>query len=112
MAVPCWVTTKNFCLLRVIEGQADGLSMAKSLNSSGAHGKIVARSLNLIGLPMRLKAGTIIDIFTEMEEKQVESFQFLASGEAADVNFAQETDGNQVLEHLTKVYKTAKGGCE
>ena len=36
MAVPCRVTTKNFCPLGVIEGQTDGLPVATSLNPPGA----------------------------------------------------------------------------
>ena len=112
MAVPCRVSTKNFCPLGVIEGQTDGLPVATSLNRPGAHGRVVARCLNLTGQPMKLKAGTTIGTFTGVEEKQVESFQPLTSSEATDIKITQETDGNQVPEHLTGLYEAAKGGCE
>ena len=85
MAVPCRVTTRNFCPLGVIEGQTDGLPVATSLNRPGAHGKVVARCLNVTGHPMRVKAGTTIGTFTGVEEKQVEDFQPQAHREAAAV---------------------------
>ena len=112
MAVPCQVTTKNFCPLEVIKGQTDGLRVAKNLNRPGAHGRVVARCLNLTGRSMKLKAGITIGTLTVVEEKQVESFQPLTSGEAADVNVTQEADGNRVPEHLTGLYEAAKRGCE
>ena len=112
MAVPCRVTTRNFCPLGVIEGQTDGLPVATSLNRPGAHGKVVARCLNVTGQPIRLKAGTTIGTFTGVEERQVEDFQPQALREAAAVKVTQETDVDEVPEHLKGLYEAAKGGCE
>ena len=68
MAVPCRVTTKNFCPLGVIEGQTDGLPVATSLNRPGAQGRVVARCLNLTGQLMKLKAGTTIGTKNQVKE--------------------------------------------
>ena len=112
MTVPCRVTTRNFCPLGVIEGQADGLPIATSLNRPGAHGKVVARCLNLTGQPMRLKAGTTIGTFTGIEEKQVEDFQPPTHSETADIQVTQGIDEDEVPEHLKGLYEAAKSGCK
>ena len=112
MAVPCRVTTKNFCPVRVIEGQADGLPVATSLNRPRVHGKVTARCLNLTNLPMRLKARTAIGTFAGVEEKQLEDFQPLGGCEVADIGVNQETDGNGVPKHLKGLYEADKGDCE
>ena len=109
MTVPCRVTTRNFCPLGVIEGQADGLPIATSLNRPGVHGKMVARCLNLTNQPMTLRAGATIGTFTGVEEAQVEDLQPLAPCEVKDINLTRMAE---VPEHLEELYEAAKGGCK
>ena len=112
MAVPCRVTTRNFCPLGVIEGQKDGLPVAASLNRPGVQGRTVTRCLNLTDQPMRLKAGTTIGTFTGVEEKQVEGLQPLSTEKEETSPVTSMTKGNGVSEHLVKLYEAAKSGCE
>ena len=91
MTVPCRVTTQSFCILEVIEGQANRLPEATSLNRQGVHDKCT---------------------FTGVQERYVEVFQPLTSCEVADVSITHETEGNTAPEHLEEGYKTAKENCE
>ena len=61
---------------------------------------------------MRLKAGTTIDTFTEVEERQVEDLQSQIPCEVTDISATQETEGNKVPEHLEGSYKAAKRGSK
>ena len=112
MAVPCRVTTRNFCPLGVIEGRKDGLPVAASLNRPGVQGRTVTRCLNLTDQPTRLKAGTTIGTFTGVEEKQVEDLQPLTVDKEETSPVTSMTEGNRVPEHLVKLYEAAKSGCE
>lgn len=58
--LPCLVTTRKFCPLGLVEGCAESLPVATSLNQPKSNGQMVARCMNPIEQPLILRAGSTI----------------------------------------------------
>lgn len=56
----CRITAQNFSPLRLVEGHAEGLPIATSVNQPQSKGQMVARYLNPTGQHLTLRAGSTI----------------------------------------------------
>ena len=71
MAVQCRVTTRNYYPLGVIEGEAEGMLLAASLNRPDRAGRVMVRCLNVTNQPLTLAAGITVGTYTGVEGRDV-----------------------------------------
>ena len=103
MTLQCRVTAREYCPVGLIEGKADGLCLATSVNRPDHQGRVMVRCLNPAGQPLQVKAGTTLGIYTSIEEDDINEAEL--PGECP----AQHEAG--LPTHLTSLYTRAKENC-
>ncbi|XP_067944968.1 uncharacterized protein [Watersipora subatra] len=111
ITVPCRVTTKNPCLLELIDSCPGGPLMANSLNRPGLKGGVTARCLNLTNHPYHLRAGSVVGSYTGVEDHQVDD-EPPFSGPGPTLGGVEATPGVKVPAHLKDLYMSAKKNCQ
>lgn len=66
------VTTKNYCIMRLIEGQIEGMPIAASLSTPDHTGQVSIKCMKPTEEPFRLAAGGVVESSTGVEETNVQ----------------------------------------
>ena len=103
MTLQCRVTAKMPCPIGLIEGRTDGLCLATSVNQPDSQGKVMVRCLNLASQPFRVKAGTVVRVYTSITEKDI--------SEAEPLDGSLEQNEADLPPHLVDLYMQAKKNC-
>ena len=103
MTVQCRVTAKMPCPIGLIEGRTDGLCLATSVNQPNSQGKVMVRCLNPANQPSRVKAGTVVGVYTSITEKDI--------SEAEPLDGSLEQNEADLPPHLVDLYMQAKKNC-
>ena len=104
MTLQCRVTARMPCPIGLIEGRTDGLCLATSVNQPDPQGKVMVRCLNPANQPLRVKAGTVVGVYTSIAEKDI--------SEAEPLDGSPVPDEARLPHHLVDLYRQAKGNCD
>lgn len=74
------VTTKNYCLTGLIDGDTDLIPVARCAGSPNDRGRVVIRCMNPTDQPVRLKAGMVVDTYTRVNDADVSEDRQCVSG--------------------------------
>ena len=104
MTLQCRVTAREHCPVGLIEGKADGLCLATSVNRPDHQGRVMVRCLNPANQPLQVKAGTTIGVYTSVDEGDI------SPAELPEKCLARQGAG--LPHHLVDLYTQAKENCE
>lgn len=102
------MTAKNFCPVELI-GRPGGLPVAANFNQPGSGDKVVARCLNTTEQSTKLRSGSMIGVFTGVEEDQVDDM--LGAGGGKTVIGVTSARVDMVPRHLQQLYNAVRESC-
>jgi hypothetical protein len=71
-AIPCRVTSHNFPPLGMVEGLAEALPLANSVNRPDQQGRLLVRCLNPTSEPIQIPAGSTVGTYTVVEDSDIQ----------------------------------------